>query len=102
MRAFAWLLAAGCRVGKRLIFRGAVQPPERDRRPDPEHSMTEIRYADLEDRLRPLAEPLAPPRPGDWLAEHREKGADVSQNRADVDAGPYGRECLSRDTVCAL
>jgi len=28
----------------------------------------------LEEKLRPLAEPLPPPRPGDWLAEHPEPG----------------------------
>ena len=31
-------------------------------------------YADLESKLRPLASPLAPPRHGDWLAEHHELG----------------------------
>ncbi len=36
-------------------------------------------FPDLEDRLRPLAEPLEPPRPGDWLAEHREKGQTFRQ-----------------------
>ncbi len=29
---------------------------------------------DLERKLRPLADPLPPPRPGDWLAEHEEPG----------------------------
>jgi archaemetzincin len=33
----------------------------------------------VEDRLRPLAEPLPPARPGDWLAEHREKGQTFRQ-----------------------
>ena len=33
----------------------------------------------IEDRLRPLAEPLPRPRPGDWLAEHREKGQSFRQ-----------------------
>jgi archaemetzincin len=31
-------------------------------------------YADLEMKLGPLADPLPPPRPGDWLAEHPEPG----------------------------
>jgi archaemetzincin len=31
-------------------------------------------YPDLECKLRPLAEPLPAPRPGDWLAEHDEAG----------------------------
>jgi archaemetzincin len=31
-------------------------------------------YLDVEAHLRPLADPLPPPRPGDWLAEHPEPG----------------------------
>jgi archaemetzincin len=31
-------------------------------------------YPDLERKLRSLADPLPPPRPGDWLAEHPEPG----------------------------
>jgi archaemetzincin len=31
-------------------------------------------YLELETKLRPLAEPLTPSRPGDWLAEHHEPG----------------------------
>jgi archaemetzincin len=31
-------------------------------------------YLELETRLRPLADPLPPPRPGDWLAVHDEPG----------------------------
>lgn len=40
---------------------------------------TEELYPEVEDRLRPLAEPLERPRPGDWLAEHREKGQTFRQ-----------------------
>jgi archaemetzincin len=36
-------------------------------------------YPEVEDRLRPLAEPLDAPRPGDWLAEHRETGQTFRQ-----------------------
>jgi archaemetzincin len=36
-------------------------------------------YPDIEDRLRPLALPLAEPEIGDWLAEHREKGQTFRQ-----------------------
>jgi archaemetzincin len=36
-------------------------------------------YAEVEDRLRPLASALLPPLPGDWLAEHREKGQTFRQ-----------------------
>lgn len=46
-------------------------------------------YPDLEDRLRPLGEPLEPPRPGDWLAEHREKGQTFRQYLA---ANPVRRD----------
>src|SRR5690242_9237442 len=31
-------------------------------------------YPELEQKLRPLADPLPRPRPGDWLAEHPEPG----------------------------
>lgn len=41
--------------------------------------MPEPYYADIEDRLRPLVEPLETPRPGDWLAEHREKSQTFRQ-----------------------
>jgi archaemetzincin len=35
---------------------------------------TEDSYPEIEDRLRPLAAILPAPQPGDWLAEHKEKG----------------------------
>jgi hypothetical protein len=34
---------------------------------------------DLERKLRPLADPLPPPRPGDWLAEHDEPGQTFAE-----------------------
>lgn len=40
-------------------------------------------YADLEVKLRPLARKLRRPRPGDWLAEHRESGQDFQQYLAE-------------------
>ena len=40
---------------------------------------TEHLYPEVEDRLRPLAEPLEAPRPGEWLSEHREKGQTFRQ-----------------------
>jgi archaemetzincin len=46
------------------------------------------RYADLETRLRSLATPLAPPRRGDWLAEHPERGQTFQQY---VSANPIRR-----------
>ncbi len=36
-------------------------------------------YADVEERLRPLAEPLPAPQAGDWLAEHPERGQTFEQ-----------------------
>jgi archaemetzincin len=36
-------------------------------------------YAELEELLRPLAEPLPPPRPGDWMAEHDEPGQTFAE-----------------------
>ncbi len=36
-------------------------------------------YPEIEDRLGPLAEPMAEPRAGDWLAEHPEKGQTFRQ-----------------------
>jgi archaemetzincin len=36
-------------------------------------------YPELEAKLRPLADPLPPPRPGDWLAEHHEPGQTFAE-----------------------
>ena len=36
-------------------------------------------YLELEEKLRPLADPLPPPRPGDWLAEHPEPGQTFAE-----------------------
>ena len=36
-------------------------------------------YLELEHKLRPLADPLPPPRPGDWLAEHDEPGQTFAE-----------------------
>src|SRR5262249_28416647 len=36
-------------------------------------------FTEIEDRLRPLALPLEQPQPGDWLAEHRERGQTFRQ-----------------------
>jgi archaemetzincin len=36
-------------------------------------------YSDLERKLRPLADRLPAPRPGDWLAEHREPGQTIAE-----------------------
>ena len=36
-------------------------------------------YPEIEGKLRPLALPLDEPGPGDWLAEHRERGQTFRQ-----------------------
>src|SRR5262245_37341540 len=46
-------------------------------------------YAEVEDRLCPLAAALPPPAAGDWLAEHREKGQTFRQYLA---ANPVRRD----------
>jgi archaemetzincin len=57
-------------------------------------------YPEVEDRLRLLAEPLPPPRPGEWLAEHREKGQTFRQYLA---AGPVRRSAeLSTVYLCVV
>jgi archaemetzincin len=40
---------------------------------------TEEDYPQIEEKLRPLAEPLERPRAGDWLSEHHEKGQTFRQ-----------------------
>src|SRR6516165_8100499 len=45
-------------------------------------------YPELERNLRPLADPLPPPRPGDWLAEHDEPGQAFAEY---LDARPVRR-----------
>jgi archaemetzincin len=36
-------------------------------------------YLDLEQKLRPITDPLPPPRQGDWLAEHHEPGQTFAE-----------------------
>src|SRR5438128_1856092 len=45
-------------------------------------------YHEIESRLRPLAEHLPAPRPGDWLAEHHEPGQTFDEY---LDARPVRR-----------
>src|SRR4051812_27720027 len=45
-------------------------------------------YLELEQKLRPLADPLPATRPGDWLAEHDEPGQTFAEN---LDARPVRR-----------
>jgi archaemetzincin len=45
----------------------------------PRRSGTEHTHPELEERLRPLAKALKPPRAGDWLAEHHETGQTFHQ-----------------------
>lgn len=53
------------------------------------HSEIEHDFPDLEDRLRPLAQPIGQPEPGDWLTTHREKGQNFRQYLA---ANPVRRD----------
>jgi archaemetzincin len=53
-------------------------------------------YPEVEDRLRPLAGPLPPPRPGEWLAEHREEGQTFREYLA---GGPV-RRSAELSTIC--
>jgi archaemetzincin len=52
-------------------------------------------YLNLERKLRPLADPLPSPRPGDWLAEHPEPGQTFTEYR---DARPV-RKCDKLHTI---
>ncbi len=66
----------------------------------PDRVPTEDTYPEVEDRLTPLAEPLPPPRPGDWLAEHRERGQTFRQYLA---ANPVRRSAeLSTVYLCLV
>src|SRR5947209_15201106 len=46
------------------------------------------RYSDVGQKLRPLADPLPPPRAGDWLAEHDEPGQTFDEY---IEARPVRR-----------
>jgi archaemetzincin len=66
----------------------------------PVRTPTENDYPEVEDRLRSLAEPLSPPRPGDWLAEHPERGQTFRQY---VAANPVRRSAeLSTVYLCLV
>lgn len=47
--------------------------------PRPQSKAGERTYAEIETRLRPLAEPLGKPQTGEWLAEHKESGQTFAQ-----------------------
>jgi archaemetzincin len=53
-------------------------------------------YQELEQKLRPLADPLPPPRPGDWLAERDEPGQTFAEY---LDARPV-RKSEKLHTIC--
>mgnify|MGYP001035426413 CR=1 FL=1 len=57
-------------------------------------------FPEIEEWLRPLADPLPAPRPGDWLAEHRETGQTFRQYLA---ANPVRRGAeLSTIYLCLV
>ena len=86
----AVLLAVSCRAEEQLL------KTPRKARP----SAKERRYQEIEKRLTPLATPLARPRPGDWLAEHKEQGQTFAQYIA---AAPVLKsEELTTIYVCLL
>jgi archaemetzincin len=65
-----------------------------------ERKQTDDFFPEIEDRLRALAEPLEDPRPGDWLAEHREKGQTFRQYLA---ADPVRRDSeLTTIYLCVI
>ncbi|HEX4613646.1 MAG TPA: archaemetzincin [Urbifossiella sp.] len=55
----------------------------------PDRVPCENTYPEIEDRLGHLTDPLPAPRPGDWRAEHREKGQTFRQYLA---ANPVRRD----------
>jgi hypothetical protein len=57
----------------------------------PDRVPTEDTFPEVEELLRPLAEPLPAPQPGDWLAEHRERGQTFRRYLA---ARPVRRDLL--------
>jgi hypothetical protein len=62
-------------------------------------------YLDLERKLRPLAEPLPAPLPGDWLAEHDEPGqtfAECLDDRPSARATSYARSTSSSSCARAV
>jgi archaemetzincin len=56
-------------------------------------------YPELEQKLRLLADPLPPPRPGDWLAEHDEPGQTFAEY---LDARPIRRSDKLRTIYLCL
>jgi archaemetzincin len=60
-------------IGLALAATAAFQTVTRDPAPQSSPS-TDRTYPELETRLAPLARKLGPPRPGEWLHEHKEPG----------------------------
>jgi archaemetzincin len=56
-------------------------------------------YPELESKLRRLADPLPPPRPGDWLAEHPEPGQTFAEY---LDARPVRKSDKLRTIYLCL
>ena len=56
-------------------------------------------FLEVEEKLRPLADPLPPPRPGDWLAEHDEPGQTCAEYR---DARPVRKSDKLRTIYLCL
>jgi len=62
-------LVAGC----------AAEKPDLAADPQDLNALTQRDYAEVQERLSPLAAPLPKPGPGDWLAQHSESGQTFAQ-----------------------
>ena len=62
-----------------LVFVGLALLPGCGPAADGQSSRDNASLADVESKLKPLAQPLPKPRPGDWLAAHKEPGQTFTQ-----------------------
>ncbi len=74
------------------------RPPIRRPSPGPEEP-ADAPLREIEIKLRPIAEPKTPPKPGEWLATHFEGGQTFAEYRA---AGPVGPDATRRTIHLAM
>jgi len=89
------LAAAGCRAAETPPEAGpAITPAPPPKPPSATPPSTERARVDaartVRDRLRPLHQRLGPPKPGEWLADHRESGQTFEQYLQDDPTLPEG------------
>lgn len=89
------LAAAGCRAAETPPEAGpATTPAPPPKPPSATPPSTERARVDavkaVRERLRPLHQRLGPPKPGEWLAEHREAGQTFEQYLQDDPTLPEG------------